>query len=41
MRVEKQYTSAGYRVQYFIVIDDNNHIVLITKNSQIARSMLK
>jgi hypothetical protein len=40
-RIEERRTKTGHRVLYYIVVDENDSIIIITKNSNIARSILK
>ncbi len=38
-RIEEHSTKLGHRVLYYMVVDENNKIIIITKNRKIAKSM--
>jgi hypothetical protein len=40
-RIEEHRTKAGHRVLYYIVMDENDKIIILTKSGIIARSFLK
>lgn len=40
MRIEEQTSKTGLKIKYYVVLNTNNRIILITKNSQIARSVI-
>ena len=40
-RIEERRTKTGHRVLYYLVMDENDNIIIITKNSNIARSILE
>lgn len=40
-RIEERRTKTGNRVLYYLVMDENDNIIIITKNSNIARSILE
>jgi hypothetical protein len=40
-RIEERRTKTGHRVLYYIVVDENDTILLITKNSNVARNTVQ
>ncbi len=40
-RIEEHRNKTGHRVLYYVVLDENDRIIIITKSGIIARAFLK